>query len=150
MSSPAAAAGQQPPEPATSLANRYGRPKRRLSKRAKVILSCLLLLAMILGVLFLSTRNTKTFEPKDVAFSLVSARQTDVTVAVSMEAGDKITCGIQVLSEDFGVVGYKEVLFDGSAEGLQPRGGRVTVQHKVPIRTVFEGVSGGSDSCWTS
>lgn len=150
MSSPAAATGEQLPEPATSLANRYGRPKRRLTKRAKLILSSILVLALILGALFLSTRNTKTFEPKDMAFSLVSDRQTDVTVAVSMKAGEKVTCGLQVLSEDFGVVGYKEVLFDGSSPELKPSGGRVTVQHKVPIRTVFAGVSGGSDACWNS
>lgn len=150
MSSPAAATGEQLPEPATSLANRYGRPKRRLSKRAKVIASTLLVLALILASLFLSTRNTKTFEPKDVAFSLVSDRQTDVTVAVSMKLGEKVTCGLQVLSEDFGVVGYKEVLFDGGAPGLEVKADRVTVQHKVPVRTVFAGVSGGSDACWNS
>lgn len=150
MSSPAAATGEQLPEPSTSLANRYGRPKRRLNKRAATILAIVGVVVLILGALFLSTRNQKSFEPKDVAFEIVSDRQTDVTVAVSMKPGEKVTCGVQVLAEDYGVVGYKEVVFDGTDPSLPVNGGRVVVQHKTPIRTTFLGVSGGSDACWNS
>mgnify|MGYP000854631388 CR=1 FL=1 len=148
MSTPAAAPEDLASEPQSSLANRYGRPKRRMSKRTTLILASVGVLALILGVLFLSQRGARSYEPTDVAFDIVSPRLMHVTVAVSMKEGDSITCGVQALSEDKAVVGYAEQVFDGATDGQSIGAGRVVVQHKVTLRTTFIAVSGGTSACW--
>lgn len=146
MSSPAQTSGHSP-ETDTSLANRYGRPKRRLSKRGAVIAVIAGLVVLLALTLFMTLSSHRSYSPTDVSFDVVSARRTDVTVAVTMKPGDTITCGVQVLDEDHGVVGYQTVDFP-SSEGDSDGGGNVVVQRTVPIRTVYVGVNGGASVCW--
>jgi len=147
MSSPDSAAVDTAAAASTSLANRYGRPKRRLSRRATAILIAVGVAVLILGALAMSLSSGRSYTPTDVSFSIVSDRRTDVTEAVSMPKGTTVTCGLQVLAEDKGVVGYREATFD-SADGVSDGGNMVVVQHTVPVRTLFLGVSGGAASCW--
>lgn len=147
MSSATQAPGQSPDQPDLSLVNRYGRPKRRLSLRAWIVIAVVGILVASGFLYFLNARNARTFEPKDISFDVVSSRQTDVTVAVAMRPGESVTCALQVLSEDYAVVGYKEADYTAPADA-DVVGGQVIVQHKVPIRTTFEGVSGGAAACW--
>lgn len=147
MSSPAQAHGSSSPGPSTSLTNRYGRPKRRLGRRASVLAVIVGLVVVTLVVLLLTVRSHRSYSPDDVSFDVVSSRRTDVTVAMTMKPHDTVSCGVQVLSEDHGVVGYREVDFVGST-GEDVGGGNVVVQHKVRVRTVFEGVNGGASVCW--
>ncbi|MDR2255360.1 MAG: DUF4307 domain-containing protein [Arthrobacter sp.] len=146
MSNPETAAAGIPAGQNASLANRYGRPKHRLSKRATAILVAVGVVALILGALFLSVRSQKSFSTTDVAFDIISDRQTDVTVAVTLPQGESVTCAVQALSEDKAIVGYKDVVFD-AADGQDAGGNLRTVQVTVPLRTVFAAVTGGMHGC---
>ncbi|WP_394163281.1 DUF4307 domain-containing protein [Galactobacter valiniphilus] len=146
MSNPETATAGIPAGPNASLANRYGRPKRSLSKRAVALLAAVGVLVLVLAALFLSVRSQKSFSTTDVAFDIVSERQVDVTVAVTLDEGHSVTCGVQALSEDKAIVGYKDVVFD-AADGQDAGGKLRTVQITVPLRTVFAAVNGGMHGC---
>lgn len=148
MTSPASAPEEHQPEHRTSLANRYGRPKRRLSRRGVITLAVAGVLALVLVVLYLSQNSESSYEPKNVSYDVVDSRHTDVTVAVEMQREDTITCGIEVLAEDHAVVGYTEKTFSGK-QGQKTAGNRVVVQRKVPVRTTFRGVTGQTSICWS-
>ncbi|MGO1319390.1 MAG: DUF4307 domain-containing protein [Galactobacter sp.] len=139
----------EPSEHQASLASRYGRPKRHLSKRTAIVLAAVALVLSLVVVYFLTRNQHASYDTENIAFDVVSSRQMDVTVAVKLPAEDSVTCGIQVLAEDHAVVGYAEETFTG-ADGRDAGGGQREVQRTVPIRTVFEGVTGQISICWTN
>ncbi|MGO3152545.1 MAG: DUF4307 domain-containing protein [Galactobacter sp.] len=137
----------EPSEHQASLASRYGRPKRRIGKRTAIILAVVALVLSLVVIFFLTRNQHTSYDTENVAFDVVSSRQMDVTVAVKLPADESVTCGIQVLAEDHAVVGYTEETFTG-AQGRDAGGGQREVQRTVPIRTVFEGVTGQVSICW--
>jgi hypothetical protein len=147
MSSSESAAVGRPPEHRTSLANRYGRPKRRLSKPLLITIVAVALVVALAVVYFLSRNQQQSYDTQNVSFDVVDSRRTDVTVAVKLPEDETVTCGVQVLSDDHAVVGYKEAVFSGK-DGQHAGGSMTAVQRTVKVRTVFTGVTGQVSICW--
>jgi Domain of unknown function (DUF4307) len=129
----------------TSLANRYGAKKRRLSPRAARVAAGLALTAGIGFLAWVTTSNSLsgvTF--KDVGYSTSDATLAEVDFQVTREPGKAVKCAVKALDSKFAVVGWKVVDIPPSAADGTADGGR-TVAQRV---TESESVSGVVDSCW--
>ncbi|NUP57977.1 MAG: DUF4307 domain-containing protein [Pseudarthrobacter sp.] len=141
----------QPAQPVpadTSLANRYGAKKRRLTPaafRAAIGVA----LATGIGLLaWVSTSNSLsgvTF--KDVGYSTTDATLAEVDFQVTREPAKQVKCAVKALDAKFAVVGWKVVDIAPSVPDGTPDGGR-TVAQRVSVRTESASVSGVVDSCW--
>ena len=143
----------QPAQPApadTSLANRYGAQKRRLTPGAKRIIGGT---ALAVGIGFLAwvstSQSLSDVSFKDVGYSTTDATLAEVDFQVTREPGTAVKCAVKALDSKFAVVGWKVVDIppaeaDGTADG-----GR-TVAQRVAVRTESLSVSGVVDSCWAA
>ncbi|MGN7249922.1 MULTISPECIES: DUF4307 domain-containing protein [unclassified Arthrobacter] len=134
-----------------SLANRYGRPKRGLSRRAK---RWAVIVALAIGMGFLawvSTSNaTASVTFKDIGYRTTDATQSVVDFQVTREPGTAVKCAVKALDSKFAVVGWKVVDIppvEQDAQGQSADGGR-TLAQRVVLRTESQAVSGVVDSCW--
>jgi hypothetical protein len=136
-------------EPAnTSLANRYGAKKRRLSPAAKRGIGAGALAVGIGFLAWVSTSNSLS----DVGFKDIGYVTTDATLAevdfqVTREPGTAVQCAIKALDSKYAVVGWKVVDIPPTEANGTPDGGR-TVSQRVAVRTESLSVSGLVDSCW--
>lgn len=141
----------QPAQPApadTSLANRYGAKKRRLSPKAARAAIGLALVAGIGFLAWVTTSNSLsgvTF--KDVGYSTTDATLAEVDFQVTREPGKPVKCAVKALDSKFAVVGWKVVDIPPSVADGTADGGRTAAQ-RVTLRTESESVSGVVDSCW--
>ena len=143
----------QPAQPGpadTSLANRYGAQKRRLTPGAKRIIGGT---ALAVGIGFLAwvstSQSLSDVSFKDVGYSTTDATLAEVDFQVTREPGTAVKCAVKALDSKFAVVGWKVVDIppaeaDGTADG-----GR-TVAKRVAVRTESLSVSGVVDSCWAA
>ena len=132
----------------TSLANRYGAKKRRLSPRAARAAVGVALVAGIGFLAWVTTSNSLsgvTF--KDVGYSTTDATLAEVDFQVTREPANPVKCAVKALDSKFAVVGWKVVDVPPSAADGTPDGGR-TVAQRVTLRTESASVSGVVDSCW--
>jgi hypothetical protein len=134
-----------------SLANRYGRPKRRLSGKAK---RWAVIAALAVGMGFLawvSTSNaTASVTFKDIGYRTTDATQAEVDFQVTREPGTAVKCAIKALDSKFAVVGWKVVDIppvQQESQGQGTDGGR-TIAQRVVLRTESQAVSGVVDNCW--
>ncbi|MGX5714512.1 DUF4307 domain-containing protein [Arthrobacter sp. MAHUQ-56] len=141
----------QPAHPApadTSLANRYGAKKRRLTPTAARTAVGIALAAGIGFLAWVSTSNSLsgvTF--KDIGYSTTDSTLAEVDFQVTREPAKAVKCAVKALDSKFAVVGWKVVDIPPSAADGTPDGGR-TVAQRVTVRTESASVSGVVDSCW--
>jgi hypothetical protein len=132
----------------TSLANRYGRQKRTLSRTAKRAIGAAALAAGIGFMAWVSTSSavsSVTF--KDIGYSTTDATRAEVDFQVTREPGTAVKCAIKALDSKFAVVGWKVVdIPPGQAEATAD-GGR-TISQRAVLNTESLSVSGVVDSCW--
>ncbi|WP_457972159.1 DUF4307 domain-containing protein [Arthrobacter sp. D1-17] len=140
------------PRPADiSLANRYGGPKRQVSRKAKRN-AAIAALAVGMGFLaWVSTSNAMssvTF--KDVGYITVDATQAAIDFQVTREPGTEVQCAVKALDSKFAIVGWKVVDIPAapdSGEASVTDGGRTVALREV-LRTESQSVSAVVDSCW--
>ncbi|HET7414108.1 MAG TPA: DUF4307 domain-containing protein [Arthrobacter sp.] len=132
----------------SSLANRYGSPKRRLSRRARWILIGAALLAgvVLMGIVTITSATPKVTS-KDVGFEVVDSTYATVDFRVTKDPEATAQCAVKVLNSSFAIVGWKVVTIGPTppSEGLTSQ--RTTVE-TTSLRTESLGVSGGVDTCW--
>ncbi|MGZ4660125.1 MAG: DUF4307 domain-containing protein [Arthrobacter sp.] len=146
MTSPDQPAQSAPAD--TSLANRYGAKKRRLSpKAARTAIGA----ALVVGIGFLAWVTTSNslsgVTYKDVGYSTTDATLAEVDFQVTREPANPVKCAVKALDSKFAVVGWKVVDIPPSASDRTADGGR-TVAQRVTLRTESASVSGVVDSCW--
>ena len=125
----------------SSLANRYGAPKRRLSRRARIIGTSAAVAAAVAAAAWMSSPSpTGTVTSKDVGFTFPEDGRVVVHFKVDKSAGSTAACAVQALNESYAVVGWKTVVLGPDA----PESGD---QH-VELRTDSPAVTGGVNSCW--
>jgi len=137
-----------------SLANRYGRPKRRLSRKASRW-ATIVALAIGMGFLAWATTSNATASVtyKDIGYRTTDATQAVVDFQVTREPGTAVKCAIKALDSRFAVVGWKVVDIPPVAQEAQDAqdqgadGGR-TVAQRIILRTESQAVSGVVDNCW--
>jgi hypothetical protein len=147
--SPQASADQAPKD---SLANRYGRSQRTGSpfwaRWGRWVGVAALVLAVGLVAWLTATATSRTLDWKDVGFSIDSPTRASVTFQLTKDPEDTVECAVQVLSEQYAVVGWRTVVIgpqDESGSGLPSDRTRY---YDVTLRTDALGVNGGVNSCW--
>ncbi|WP_026534358.1 DUF4307 domain-containing protein [Arthrobacter sp. H14] len=132
----------------SSLANRYGSPKRRLSRRARVIIiSAGLLAGVIMMGIFTVLSSTPAVTSKDVGFQVTDSTQAFVEFRVTKDPEATAQCAVQVLNSSFAIVGWKVATIGPTPETEGVNDGRTTAE-RISVRTESLGVSGGVNSCW--
>ncbi len=131
--------------PTPRVANRYGAPKpvRAAGRRRWWVIAALTAAVIAIGIFAFSTVAPRV-SFKDVGFSFSSDQQARVDFEVTKPTDATAHCAVQVLSENYAVVGWKVVTIGPVPAGAD---GRTTAQ-QVELRTDSPGVSGGVDSCW--
>ncbi|MCQ2001678.1 DUF4307 domain-containing protein [Arthrobacter zhaoxinii] len=134
----------QQPDVSTSesrLANRYGAPKRRLSRRARIIAVSAAVAAGVGAAAWMNVpSSTGTVTSKDVGFTFPEDGRVVVDFKVDKSAGSTAACAVQALNESYAVVGWKTVI-------LGPEAPESSTQ-QVELRTDSPAVTGGVNTCW--
>lgn len=132
----------------TSLANRYGAPKRKIRQRTKFTLgAAVLAVAVIAAAVLAVMTGTKPVSAKDVGFSIIDAGNATVDFEVTKDPAATAECAIQVLAENYAVVGWTVATIGPNEESGAAANGRSTA-HRVALRTESLGTSGGVNACW--
>ena len=124
------------------LANRYGNTKAK-AKNQRILWTSV---ASILAIAFFAWSIVVTFStPSKItaeiqSFSVVDNIRTDLKISVENPTAEDGVCAVQVLSNSYGVVGYKEVQVAGSL-GDAPA-------IEASLNTTKLGVSATVDRCW--
>ncbi|MET0872525.1 MAG: DUF4307 domain-containing protein [Paeniglutamicibacter terrestris] len=126
----------------SSLTNRYGSPKRRLTKRTRATLIVVGLAALILGALYLTYASTSGMDYKDNSFEVHSATSATATVDISKDASATVLCDVRALNESYAIVGWKTLVL-GPTEGK----GMTTTRVVVDLRTEALSTTAGIESC---
>ncbi|WP_309080430.1 DUF4307 domain-containing protein [Zhihengliuella sp.] len=136
------ATGADASEPAPSLANRYGAPKRGLAPRTKRwgAVAALVVAVGLAGWVAMENSAEVTF--KDLAFSIDSTTQATVTFDVQKDPADTAQCSVQVMDETYAVVGWETVRVGPTEDGVRDS------RHTVDVRTEYRGVSASVNDCW--
>lgn len=124
------------------LANRYGNTKARARNQRILWTSVGVVLVVSFFVWSISVNFTtpSKITAEIQSFSVVNEIRTDVKVSVENPTQKDGVCAVQVLSNSYGVVGYKEVEVAGSL-GVAPVIDAV-------LNTTNLGVSATVDRCW--
>ncbi|MGO1517935.1 DUF4307 domain-containing protein [Arthrobacter rhombi] len=131
--------------PPSSVANRYGAPKRGLTRRRKIVMISVALVLAIIAAGVVAWWNVKPYSSKDVAFDITSNTSANVTIQLEKKPRDTVSCNVRVMNESYAVVGWKTVTF-GATEGT----GRETIIKDFDLRTESLGVTGGVTTCWVA
>ncbi|WP_344882070.1 DUF4307 domain-containing protein [Zhihengliuella alba] len=136
------ATGADASEPAPSLANRYGAPKRRLAPRTKRwgLVGALAVAVGLAGWVAVANSADVTF--KDLSFSIDSATSATVTFDVQKDPADTAQCAVQVMDETYAVIGWETVRIGPAEDGVR------STRHTTEVRTEYEGVSASVNDCW--
>jgi len=105
-------------------------------------------LAVGLVVWFTASATGRGLDWKDVGFEIASPTRASVTFQLTKDPADTVECAVQVLSEEYAVVGWRTVVIgpqDASGTGLPSDRTRY---YDVDLRTDALGVNGGVNSCW--
>lgn len=123
------------------LDERYGRG-RASRRRLFVWIVFGVIVAAATGALAWTTVSTAASDvDADVlAFSLVDQHSARVSFQVTGHADREVACAIEALDEDFGIVGWKVVVYPPSGEQIRV--------YDVSVPTVGLATTGLVNSCW--
>ncbi|GHG48771.1 hypothetical protein GCM10012320_16300 [Sinomonas cellulolyticus] len=129
-----------------ALAARYGAARPRLAKRTArlLVVAALVVAVAVAGWLTYVSNARSGVQSKDVGFSTPDPWHAEIDFQVTKDASATAVCAVHALSQDFAVVGFKEVEIGPDANGS----GTATSLQRVPLRTESAAVSGVVDSCW--
>ncbi|MEO9249196.1 DUF4307 domain-containing protein [Citricoccus nitrophenolicus] len=141
--------------PVDSLANRYGRPQRDrpsfMSRWGRWIAVAALLMAVAATAWLAYPTSQDSLSWKDVGYAIDSPTRASVTFEVTKDFEDTVACAIQVLSENYAIVGWRTVTI-GPANAEDATGDSLpsdkSQYYDVNLRTDSLGVNGGVNSCW--
>ncbi len=106
-----------------------------------------LLAAVAAAATFALTTGSPDIDFKDVGFSVGSADRASVDFEVTKDRSLSAQCAVQVLSENYAVVGWKVVTI-GPAESADGVDDGRTTAHRTDLRIDSPAVSGGVNACW--
>ena len=126
----------------SSLTNRYGSPKRALTKRTRTTLVIGSLGVGMLAALYLATASHSSVEFKDNSFEVLSPTMATATVDISKDASSTVQCEVRAMSESYAIVGWKTLVV-GPTEGE----GLTTTRYEVDLRTESLATTAGIEEC---
>ncbi|MET4619728.1 hypothetical protein ABIE18_001164 [Arthrobacter sp. 2762] len=131
-----------------SLANRYGRQKRGLTRTSK---RNIVIVALVLGIVFAAWVATSSAQApvtfKDIGYSTVDGTRAEVDFQVTKYPGATAKCAVKAMDSKFAVVGWKVVEIGPNEPKDGADGGSTTAQRTL-LRTESPAVSGVVDNCW--
>ncbi len=134
--------------PTSSLANRYGDPKRALSRRGKIILWTTVALLSLAFVTWLAIgRGPTAVSNSVVSFSVTDATQTELDFQVTKDPSATAQCAAKALDEAYAVVGWDVITIGPNGSDVGSNSGKTTAQRAM-IHTDTLAVSAVVDSCW--
>lgn len=126
----------------SSLTNRYGSPKKSLSKKSRRYLIIGGLAFGVLFALYLAWATVSKVEFKDNSFEVLSPTEAWTMVDITKDAQDTAQCEIRAMNESYAIVGWK-TLTVGPSEGK----GKVTQRFEVTLRTESLATTVGVEEC---
>lgn len=107
-----------------------------------------MLLASVAAVAAVAlTSGNPSISFKDVGFAFTDDGRTSVDFEITKDRESTAQCAVQVLSENYAVVGWKVVTI-GPNDADEGADNGSTTAHRVSVRTDSPGVSGGVEACW--
>ncbi|MGO4383730.1 DUF4307 domain-containing protein [Specibacter sp. RAF43] len=131
---------------ATSVANRYGTPKRTLTKRAKAIILTLVGVLALAWILWVTVGANSGVSQKLISYHVADSTMTTIELAVTKDPEATAACALQALNSTYAVVGWNIVTVGPDADAGSA-GARTTAVHG-EVRTDSLAVTGIVDSCW--
>lgn len=133
--------------PATSLTNRYGTPKRKVSKKVQKILIVVAIAISVIWVLWSVTGSNDGISQKDLSYNVVDQTLTTVDIAVTKNADATAQCAIKAMDEGYAVVGWKVITVGPNGKDVGSENGRTTTV-RTELRTDALAVTGIVEHCW--
>lgn len=133
--------------PATSLTNRYGTPKRKVSKKVQKILIMVAIALSVIWVLWVVIGSNKDITQKDVSYHVVDPTLTTVDIAVTKDADATARCAMKAMDESYAVVGWKVITIGPNGKDVGSENGRTTTV-RTELRTDSLAVTGIVEHCW--
>lgn len=125
------------------LDDRYGRTRRPGARRAWWISVGVVAAAAVAGLGWLTVQNSLySVSADDLGFTVEDPKTVAVSFQVTTDPEQPVTCVLEALDEEFGVVGFRVIDYPASPEHAQ----RFTER----VRTVGEATTGLVKGCWKS
>ena len=132
---------------APSLANRYGTPKRKVSKKTQAIILAVVAVLSLAWVLWASLGMNNGVSNKLLSYNVVDATMTTVDLSVSKAPGDTARCALKAMNDSYAVVGWNVITIGPNAKDVGSENGRTTTVRGA-LRTDSLAVTGVVESCW--
>ncbi len=132
---------------ATSLTNRYGTPKRSLSKKNQKILLAMAAVLSLSWVLWVIVGGNTGVSQKILSYNVVDATMTTVDLSVTKTPDATAECAIKAMNESFAVVGWNVITIGPNAKDVGSENGRTTTV-RGELRTDSLAVTGVVENCW--
>ncbi|MGP6175795.1 DUF4307 domain-containing protein [Microbacterium sp. A196] len=125
---------------AEELDQRYGRTRRRRLPWLLAIIAAVIVVAIAAWMTISQSMNSVTSD--DLGFEVVDSHEVTVRFQISDAHGKEVTCAVEALDEEFGVVGWKIVEI--------PKMESHTQQFTTTVPTVSEATTGLVNACWVA
>lgn len=127
----------------SNLTNRYGTNTKKMSPKTKwaflVVIMLVSLSWMVWSVTFSANQKVSY---KNVGYQIVDETQATVEFQITKDPQQTAQCVLQILSENFSIVGWKQIVI--------PPNDKTNTLHSELVRTEHLGVSGLVHSCWVA
>lgn len=130
-----------------SLANRYGTPKRVLSKKSKIIITSVTGALALLWILWVVVGGITGISHKVLSYNVIDSTMTTVDLAVTKAPQDTARCAVKALNSSYAVVGWNVLTIGPNGTDVGSENGRTTTI-RGEIRTDSLAVTGVVENCW--
>ena len=131
----------------TSLTNRYGTPKRTVSKKTRKIVLILVAVISLGWVLWVSFGANTGISQKILSYNVVDATMTTVDLAVTKGPSTTAECAIKAMNASYAVVGWSVITIGPNSKDVGSENGRTTTV-RGELRTTSLAVTGVVENCW--
>lgn len=132
---------------ATSLTNRYGSPKRKVTKKTRNILIVMAIALAVVWALWATFGSNDGVSQKDLSYKVIDSTMTTVDFAVTKAPEATARCAVKAMDESFAVVGWKVVTIEPNGKDVGSENGR-TRTIRADLRTDTLAVTGIVENCW--
>lgn len=131
----------------TSLVNRYGTPKRGLSKKARNIWLIVAAVLSVSWVLWSVTGSNTGINNRLLGYNVVDSTMTTVELTVTKDPDATARCAVKAMNSQYAVVGWNVLTIGPNGSDVGSEGGRTTVV-RGEVRTDSLAVTGVVEECW--
>lgn len=131
----------------SSVANRYGTPKRALTKRSKLWIVVAASVVALAWILWTVLGGGSKAEQKVLSYHVVDSTLATVELTMTKDPEKTAHCAVQALNSTYAVVGWKVITIGPNSKDVGVANGRTTTVN-AQVRTDSLAVTGVVDNCW--